>query len=308
MMSKGPITGTFIDEITYDIPCSNWSYDQWGKDLDYMQEIGIDTVIFVRGGFGERTIYPSKAFGIEGVDDFAGFILKETAKRGMKVIFGLYISGINWNDGDAEGEIRKNKLFVDEVWRRYGEYPSFAGWYIPHEVCYNHLNIIDVMSGLSGICKDKTPDKDVMISPFFRTEITCAPYGDVEPFTLAQHSEEWEKMFEKAGKDIDICAFQDGTVPMREMEAYFQMISGLCKKYHMRHWVNVETFERDVRNQYYPISFSVLKERLEHHKKYVEKMITFEFSHFLSPQSIYPSARNLNQLYKNYYLAGKDRI
>ena len=33
----------------------------------------------------------------------------------------------------------------------------------------------------------------------------------------------------------------------------------------------------------------------------VEKMITFEFSHFLSPQSIFPSARNLNTLYRNYY-------
>ena len=32
-----------------------------------------------------------------------------------------------------------------------------------------------------------------------------------------------------------------------------------------------------------------------------EKIITFEFSHFLSPQSIYPSARNLNRLYRDYY-------
>ena len=36
-------------------------------------------------------------------------------------------------------------------------------------------------------------------------------------------------------------------------------------------------------------------------KEYAEKVITFEFSHFLSPQSIYPSARNLNRLYRRYY-------
>ena len=29
--SKYPITGTFIDEITYDIPSSNWSNEQWAR-------------------------------------------------------------------------------------------------------------------------------------------------------------------------------------------------------------------------------------------------------------------------------------
>ena len=57
-----PITGTFIDEITYDIPSSNWSLQQWSQDLDYMQEIGIDTVIIIRGGFGNKTVFPSKVF------------------------------------------------------------------------------------------------------------------------------------------------------------------------------------------------------------------------------------------------------
>ena len=65
--------------------------------------------------------------------------------------------------------------------------------------------------------------------------------------------------------------------------------------------VEVETFERDVRYMYYPIPFPILKQKLEIHKEYAEKVITFEFSHFLSPQSIYPSAKNLYNLYTNYY-------
>ena len=86
------------------------------------------------------------------------------------------------------------------------------------------------------------------------------------------------------------------------MDDYFGLMKKLCDKYNIKQWVNAETFERDVRCMYNPIPFSILKERLEHHVKYSEKIITFEFSHFLSPQSIYPSARNLNNLYKNYYL------
>ena len=63
MEKKGPITGTFIDEITYDIPSSNWSLEQWRRDLDNMQEIGIDTVIFIRGGFEDKAVFPSKMLG-----------------------------------------------------------------------------------------------------------------------------------------------------------------------------------------------------------------------------------------------------
>ena len=66
-------------------------------------------------------------------------------------------------------------------------------------------------------------------------------------------------------------------------------------------WANAETFERDVRNSFPPIPFDVLRRKLEISQKYVEKIITFEFSHFLSPQSIYPSAKNLNALYRAYY-------
>ena len=46
-MKTGPITGTFIDEITYDIPSSNWTLEKWRRDLDNMQNIGIDTLISI---------------------------------------------------------------------------------------------------------------------------------------------------------------------------------------------------------------------------------------------------------------------
>ena len=58
--SKYPITGTFIDEITYDIPASNWTNEQWAANLDHMKAVGIDTVIIMRGVFYDKCIYPSK--------------------------------------------------------------------------------------------------------------------------------------------------------------------------------------------------------------------------------------------------------
>lgn len=291
----GPITGTFIDDITYDIPSSNWTKKQWCQDLDNMKKIGIDTLIFIRGGFYGRTLYPSKYFDTEGTEDFPGFIMAEAAKRKMDVYMGLYISSIDWSGGNAAGEIELNRHFIDEVYSRYNGIPSFKGWYIPQEASKDELNITEVMKGLSYLCKEKDQNMPVLISPYFNTHVTG---GD---FTVAQHAEEWHSIFERCADQIDICAFQDGSAPMESMAEYLAATKQLCDEFGIRHWVNTETFERDVRKMYYPIPFNILKQKLDMHKAYAEKIITFEFSHFLSPQSIYPSARNLNRLYCDYY-------
>lgn len=298
MMKKGPITGTFIDEITYDIPSSNWSDEQWKSDLDNMKQSGIDTLIFIRGGFENKSIFPSKVLGTTGTPDFAGFIMEEAAKRNMDVFFGLYVSNLEWNCGDAAGEILKNKEFISEIWSRYGDNPSFKGWYIPQECERERLNFSEILRGISALCKDKAPDKKVLISPFFYTSCTSCDGG----YTPKQTYEEWDKLFSYGGKDIDICAFQDGTVPLARMSEYFDASKRICEKHNIEHWVNVELFERDVRRMYYPIPFTQLVPKLELHKKTSDKMICFEYSHFLSPQSIYPSARNLNKLYCERYL------
>ena len=45
------ITGTFLDEISHDIPHQNWGLAEWDADFRNMQAIGIDTVIMIRSGY-----------------------------------------------------------------------------------------------------------------------------------------------------------------------------------------------------------------------------------------------------------------
>lgn len=291
-----PITGTFIDEITYDIPSSNWSLNQWRAELDYMQDVGMDTLVFIRGGFNGRTIFPSKHFFCLRKYDFMDFILQETEKRNMKVFIGMYISNLTWNDGDYREELRTNKLFVDEVLEKYAHYKSFYGWYIPHETCTNIYNVGRVLKDLTALCKDKTPEKKTLVSPFF-----CSKVVSEKPFSPQRFFDEWDNVYESLNHNLDICAYQDGTAPIEEFEFYLKQAKELCDKHKLTLWTNVEGFERDPRFMYYPIPFELLQSKLEISQKYVEKSIMFEFSHFLSPQSIYPSARNLNALYKEYY-------
>jgi hypothetical protein len=45
-----PITGTFLDEISHDIPHQNWGYEEWDRDFQAMKAIGYKEIVpFLRG-------------------------------------------------------------------------------------------------------------------------------------------------------------------------------------------------------------------------------------------------------------------
>jgi hypothetical protein len=52
--------------------------------------------------------------------------------------------------------------------------------------------------------------------------------------------------------------------------------------------------------RFLPIDWRKMKSKLNATYQYVEKIITFEFSHFMSPNSIWPSARNLFDRYSEF--------
>ena len=54
------IKGTFIDEISHDIPHQNWGKKEWDNDFKYMKAIGIEFVILIRSGYKKWITYPSQ--------------------------------------------------------------------------------------------------------------------------------------------------------------------------------------------------------------------------------------------------------
>ena len=133
------ITGTFLDEISHDIPHQNWGEQEWDRDFAYMKAIGIDTVIMIRSGYRKFITYPSeylmKTFGCYKPSvDLLDMFLRLAEKYGMKFYFGLYDSGKYWDTGDLTWEIDSNKFVIEEVWKKYGHYKSFQGWYLCQEI------------------------------------------------------------------------------------------------------------------------------------------------------------------------------
>jgi Domain of unknown function (DUF4434) len=290
------ITGTFLNEISFDIPSQNWGPEAWSDDFDAMKAIGIDTVVIIKGGLRKQTVFPSRVIGTHQTEDLATLFLQEAAKRNMGLYFGNYDSWDWARQGSWKEEIELSKLFMQEVWERYGSSPSFAGWYLTHETSHRRFHFREIYMELSEHAKAITPDKPVLISPFFPSRKV---YGD-EALEPSEFADNWRDML-RGITTIDFAAFQDGTAPLDQLDEYLRQASFVMDDLGIQLWNNVETFSRDMPVKFPPIDFRELREKLIISARYAKKNITFEFSHFMSPHSCYPAARNLYDRYREYF-------
>ena len=291
-----PITGTFINEITFDIPSQNWGIDEWRTDFDAMQAIGIDTVIIIKGGLRGETIFPSRVIGTNPPVDLAKFFLEETTQRKMHLYFGNYDSWEWVSRGGWKEEIQINKRFMREIWDRYGAHSSFTGWYLTHETSHRRFHFREIYKELSEHAKKLAPRKPVLISPFYPSKKI---YGD-DVLSPEEFADNWRQLL-KGIHTIDYAAFQDGTARLNELGSYLHQAKLVMDELGIELWNNVETFTRDMPIKFPPIDFRELREKLMISAKYATKNITFEFPHFMSPNSCYLAARNLYHRYREYF-------
>ena len=113
-MSIMPITGTFIDEMTVDIPSQNWGRAEWAAEFDRYVTDAIDTVILIRCGCGPRLAFPSKTVAarvptLPVYVDLVELLLDLAAERGIDFYFGLYDSNVFWYRYDWRTEVDLNR-------------------------------------------------------------------------------------------------------------------------------------------------------------------------------------------------------
>ena len=304
------ITGTFLDEISHDIPHQNWGMKEWDLDFQHMKGIGIDAVILIRSGYRKFITYPSKYLLKKGCYmpsiDLVDMFLSLAAKYDMKFYFGLYDSGKYWDTGDLSWEIEDNKYVIDEVWKMYGEkYKSFGGWYISGEISRATKGAIDAFRAMGKQCKDVSAGLPTFISPWIdgkKAVMGTDKLTKEDAVSVQEHEREWNEIFDGIHEVVDACAFQDGHIDYDELDAFFTVNKKLADKYGMKCWTNAETFDRDMPINFLPIKFDKLRMKLEAAKRAgYDKAITFEFSHFMSPQSAYLQAGHLYDRYKEYF-------
>jgi hypothetical protein len=122
------------------------------------------------------------------------------------------------------------------------------------------------------------------------------------PVSLEDHYADWDDILGTLEGVIDIVAFQDGQVDYDVLPDFLRANRELIAKHGMRAWSNVESFDRDMPFDFPPIDWRKLWWKMEAAQAVeVDKLITFEFSHFMSPQSTWPSARNLFKRYCRHF-------
>jgi len=304
-----PITGTFLYEITWDIPAQNWGREEWSREFDTFVEAGIDTVIIIRTALRDMCAFPSETLGIRDVPDLVQLFLDESARRNIKLYIGTYDSGRMGHEmKEWEHDWDVNRKFIPEQLKRYGSHPAFHGWYVSPETCIATPGSIEIFKRFSGLMKELTPEKPVLISPYYPS---FAYREDTPAERHRKFVDDWAKIFTQAPA-IDICAFQDGSCsftqesfPTLELEDYVKEVHALCREHKITMWNNVETFARNMPIKFPPLDWRWLQRKMAIADPYAEKHITFEFSHFLSPNSIYPSAHTLYKRYRENILTGR---
>ncbi len=304
------ITGTFIDEISHDIPHQNWGTKEWEQDFQHMLAAGIDTIILIRSGYRKFITYPSaylmdKHGCFKPPVDLVELFLSLADKYNMKFYFGLYDSGHYWDTGDLTHEIDDNKFVIDEVWKQYGHHTSFKGWYLSMEISRRTIGATEAFRTLGTMCKEVSNGLPTFISPWIDGKkavmAASSELNKQDAVSVEEHEKEWNEIFSGLHGAVDAVAFQDGHIDYTELDTFFAINKKLADTYGMQCWTNAETFDRDMPIKFLPIKFEKLRLKLEAAQRAgYDKAITFEFSHFMSPQSAYIQAHHLYNRYNEY--------
>ncbi len=298
------IAPLFFGPPTHEYPYEdNMTENKLESIFDNMKIDGINTVLLL-GGWGEKIYYPSEILKNPSKTDWYAIAFEMALERNMKVILsGVYYTYNNQFTGgiwDPELDLKMNKKIYTELYQRYGNYPNFWGWYIPHEAGdrTHRGDIMVILKELPPFLKNLTPTKKVAYAPWFASRITL---GDAEALTPAQTAAEWDTILSMID-GIDIFTFQDGTAPLDELNEYYAAIKPVLEKHGVELWATIELFirfqDRPGIDLFHSIPPDLLFKKLAIVSKYAEKFACWEYQTHLSPDSKTTGAKELNEAYR----------
>ncbi len=291
------ITGTFIDGISSDIPSNNFTAQDWAREFDHFKSIGIDTAIIIRVGWKDSAMYKSEVMKTTLYEehDLVEIMLKEAERTGIALYIGTFDTVKHWPVNDWENEVAVNRELIFELNERYSKFPAFKGWYMSHEGSM-HVHPEEIWKPLCQAIRSFDRERPILISPRYHGS-KCDPSWPVSPEVHAKH---FDYLLSKMEGLVSAFAFMDGHVQFKDLESYVKATCEVFQKHGVAYWSNLETFDRDMPWKFPPIEWNKMRHKLEVVQPYVEKIITFEVPHFLSPNSLYPSAGRLCSRYLQY--------
>lgn len=208
-----------------------WGYEQWYECFLRLKEVGIDTVILQYtaqywNAQNQFFFYNRPGANNGSQPDYQRrqvlYSLDAAKKHGMKVFLGLQVAEDLWFSDMSSGfsgnflteSAAFSQMVADELLEQFGEgyYDQIAGWYLPFElnnkqVCGEALErfIDNYLRPVTNYLKQKTPDKQIMMSPLiYHDDLTAPADGTYLEIWKNMCREMWLKT------PLDIIAPQDG--------------------------------------------------------------------------------------------------
>lgn len=273
------IAGTFIQ-----LDAGNLSYtaDQWRSEFKAMKSLGINTLIIGEVARQDHAFCRIKSYPLFakcGTSDPLKAVLDIAKDSRVKVYVGLY--QWDWKNRQEPKEFeefaRRCNEVADEVWAEYGKHPAFAGWYVLGWEIGNapavdnvgvktYTTVVGHLRKLSG----KLP---IIAAPYFTLDITPEDF-----------EQGWKKLLPALG--VDIIALQDGVgcdrkITTEDARPYFQAMRRVCHSANVAPWADVEVFDQAA--GWKPADTPRVMLQLWTVSPYVEKIVIWEFNHYLSP-------------------------
>lgn len=297
MNSFKKITGTFVDGLACDIPSNNWGRSEWAREFNVFKAVGFDTVFIIRVGWNDSAMYKSEVMKttLYEDDDLVEIMLREAERVNIDLYIGLFDTFKYWPVNDWDNEVAINRELIHEINDRYGKFQAFKGWYISHEGSM-HYHQTRIWRPLAEEIKKLDKVRKTMVSPRYHGK-KCDPKWPVPPEVHGKH---FDFILTEMDSLIDAYAFMDGHVGFNELVEYAQATREVFSRHGVEYWSNLETFDRDMPWRFPPIEWMKMRHKLEVVQPYIDKIITFEAPHFLSPNSMFPSAHGLYRRYTEY--------
>jgi len=285
-----------------------WTLKQWGNEFQYMKGAGLDQMLiqWTADSKEKTTIFPSRLPGYtqNTQHDVVERALQAADASGAQVYLGLQVNDDWWTNyiNDAawlKNEAKTSNALADDLWKRYRQHPSLAGWYLPFEVDNVETsapqwdNLVAFYRTVGHHLHEVTSGKPVVISPFYNTREGLS-------------SSEWQTMWEYVLKrsPIDVLALQDGVgaghATTAKLPEWFSAVQNAIQNTRpsMQFWVDTETFY----HQYATMPIHSLVKDMCAVQPYVSNYVSFSFNHYLSPQQVNPL---YYQTYMDYLATGK---
>lgn len=268
--------GTFLQ---FDRSNLVWSKQHWEAEFKAMKGLGMKTLIIVAVAQDGYAFYRSSQYPLWqkcGTYDPLETLLKLAKNFGIQVFVGLY--AWDWKKGsDFDEYVQKCIAVADEVWQRYGRHKAFFGWYVLSWEIGNapptdNIGVQAYKKVISHL-RRLTPKHPILISPYFTLAITPQEFG-----------EGWQKLL--AVLKPDIVALQDGVgcgrnLTSQNIRPYFAALKEACDRHGVRLWSDLEIF--DIPSGWKPAPLDRIAEQFVAVRDLVERVVVFEFNHYLSP-------------------------